>query len=76
MDRMKQPYRFLALASLLVPCAGPMGPAHAADAGTCYVIGDADARAACLARARQDPGMCYAVQRADVRARCLAEVRS
>ncbi len=56
--------------------AGLPGPAHAVDAGTCYTLGDADARVLCLARARRDPGMCHAVQRADLRAQCLAEIRS
>ena len=75
MEHMKQHFRFIVLASLLVACAGPAGPAHA-DSATCYVIGVADARAACLVRARRDPGMCYVIQRADLRAQCLAEVRS
>jgi len=47
----------------------------AADASSCYVIGDPDARAYCLARARRDPGTCYAIQRPDLRTQCLAEVR-
>lgn len=49
--------------------------ARAEDAGSCYAVGDADARQYCLAKARKDPGTCYAVQRADMRAQCLAEVR-
>lgn len=49
--------------------------AHAADSGACYAVGDADARAYCLARAHGDPGRCYSIQRADLRAMCLAEVR-
>lgn len=57
-------------ALLLLPLA-----AMAQDAGSCYVIGDADARAYCLARAHREPGRCYAIQRPDLRALCLAEVR-
>lgn len=49
--------------------------ASSARASACYNISDADARAACLARAHRDPGRCYSVQRADARAQCLAEVR-
>lgn len=49
--------------------------ARAADTSTCYTVGDADARAYCIARARRDPGHCYSVQRSDLRALCLAEVR-
>lgn len=50
-------------------------PAASGDAGTCYTIGDMDARSYCLAKARKDAGMCYSIQRADLRAQCLAEVR-
>jgi hypothetical protein len=60
----------ISLAALLL-----LKPVAAADAGSCYVITDADARTACLAKARKEPGMCYAVQRADLRAQCLAEAR-
>lgn len=49
--------------------------ASSARASACYNISDADARAACLARAHRDPGRCYGVQRSDLRAQCLAEVR-
>ncbi|MEE7477797.1 hypothetical protein [Methylobacterium hispanicum] len=49
--------------------------AQAADAGACYTISDPDARAYCLAKARQEPAGCYTVQRADLRAQCQAEVR-
>lgn len=49
--------------------------AAATTASACYNISDADARAACLARAHRDPGRCYSVQRSDLRAQCLAEVR-
>jgi hypothetical protein len=73
MDGMRQRHLFIALLAAIPPSAVPAGPARATDAATCYTINDADARAACLARARQDPGMCYAVQRADLRAQCRAE---
>lgn len=49
-------------------------PAHA-DTGSCYAIGDADARQYCIAKARRDASQCYAIQRADLRSVCLAEVR-
>lgn len=49
--------------------------AQAADSGVCYTISDPDARAYCLAKARQEPAGCYTVQRADLRAQCQAEVR-
>jgi len=49
-------------------------PASAADAGTCYVIHDADARAFCLARAHRDVGVCYSIQEPALRAQCRAEV--
>ncbi len=53
---------------------------HSAVAGSsaasaCYNVQDADARAACLARAHRDSSRCYNVQRADLRALCLSEVR-
>lgn len=51
------------------------GQDRAAQAGACYNIQDADARAMCLARAHRDPGRCYSVQRPDLRAMCLAEAR-
>lgn len=50
-------------------------PVFADDAGSCYVIADADARAYCLAKARKDPGTCYTIMRGDLRSMCLAEVR-
>lgn len=49
--------------------------AQASDAGACYAIANADARAFCLARAHRDPGRCYAIQAPDLRSACLAEVR-
>lgn len=49
--------------------------ARSENAGACYTVGDADARAYCLARAHKDPGRCYAIQRPDTRSACLAEVR-
>ena len=49
--------------------------ARAADAGSCYSIGDSDARAHCIAKARKEPGMCYSIKSSDLRAACLAEVR-
>ena len=47
----------------------------ATDPGSCYSVGNADARAYCLARAHRDPGRCYNVQASDLRSICLAEVR-
>ncbi|MNM84054.1 hypothetical protein D3C81_961280 [compost metagenome] len=61
---------FLLTAVLLAASA-----AQATDAGSCYAVGDADARAYCLAKARNDPGTCYSVQNSGLRAQCLAEVR-
>lgn len=71
-DGMRQCHLFIVLAAVIAAAAMP---ARATDAAACYAIDDADARAACLARARRDPGMCYAVQRAELRAQCLAETR-
>ncbi|MBB3017699.1 hypothetical protein FHR70_000739 [Microvirga lupini] len=51
------------------------GPVFAADAGSCYAIADADARAYCLAKARGDSGTCYTIQSSGLRSQCLAEVR-
>lgn len=48
---------------------------YAADAGSCYAIGDSDQRNFCLAKARKEPGQCYAIQSQGLRAQCLAEVR-
>lgn len=48
--------------------------AEAANPGACYAIGDADARAYCLAKANKQPSTCYSIQRADLRSQCLAEV--
>lgn len=50
-------------------------PAAAEDAGSCYAVADADARAYCLAKAHGDSGRCYAIQNAGLRSMCLAEVR-
>lgn len=50
-------------------------PAIATDAGSCYAINDADARAYCLAKARRDSGTCYTIQSSAMRSQCLAEVR-
>lgn len=49
--------------------------ASGADAGSCYAIADADARAYCRAVAHEDSSICYAIQSPDLRSRCLAEVR-
>lgn len=59
---------------LVFTALGPLA-VFAADSGACYSVGDADARAYCLARAHREPSQCYNIQRADVRAMCLAEVR-
>jgi hypothetical protein len=64
--------RSVLVVALLVSATAP---SFAADASTCYTVGDMDARNDCLAKARHEPSMCYAIQRADMRARCLAEVR-
>ncbi|KAB1078447.1 hypothetical protein F6X53_14890 [Methylobacterium soli] len=48
---------------------------NAADAGSCYGVSDADARAYCLARAHREPSGCYAIQDSGMRSSCLAEVR-
>lgn len=50
-------------------------PAHAANTSACYSVGDADARAYCLAKAHREPSICYSIIRADMRAMCLAETR-
>lgn len=50
-------------------------PAIAADAGSCYAVAEADARAYCLAKARRDSGTCYTIQSSALRSQCLAEVR-
>lgn len=63
------------LASLLLLLAACTHPVLASDAGSCYAIGDADARAYCLAKARKDPGTCYTIQSSGLRSQCLAEVR-
>lgn len=49
--------------------------AVAQEPGFCYVIGDADQRALCLAKARKQPAMCYSIRSLDLRSQCLAEVR-
>ena len=61
--------------ALILAAAILSGAAHAADAGACYTISDADARTYCLARAHREPATCYAILRPDMRAMCLAEVR-
>lgn len=64
--------RALIIACLLMSsCA----PAFAVDAGSCYAVGSADARAYCLAKAHGNPSGCYSIQSADLRSMCLAEVR-
>ncbi|WP_159717025.1 hypothetical protein [Geminicoccus flavidas] len=73
---MRQPHLFLVLPAMIPAPALLAGAARAADAAACYAISDADARTACLAKARRDPGMCYAVLQADRRAQCLAETRA
>ncbi len=62
---------FAVVLSLSIAAVG----ARASDASSCYSIGDPDARAYCLAKARGEPGACYSVQRADLRSQCMAEVR-
>lgn len=45
------------------------------DAGACYAIADADARAFCLAKTHNNSGRCYSIQSPSLRSQCLAEVR-
>jgi hypothetical protein len=63
--------RALIIACLLMSCA----PAFAVDTGSCYAVGNADARAYCLAKAHGNPSGCYSIQAGDLRSMCLAEVR-
>jgi len=63
------------IASLFLLLGSITSQAFATDAGSCYAIGDADARAYCLAKARKDPGTCYTIQSSGMRSQCLAEVR-
>lgn len=63
--------RALYLSVLLLTAA----PAMATDAGSCYAISGADARAYCLAKAHGNPSGCYSIQSSDMRSQCLAEVR-
>jgi len=73
---MKTIFTFLAiLLPLVAVTMWAAERAHATDAGSCYAVADADARAYCLAKAHVDPSRCYAIQRADLRSMCLAEVR-
>lgn len=65
----------VALAIVFTLIFGDWRQVRASDSGACYNIGDADARAYCLARAHRDPGRCYSIQRADLRSLCLAEAR-
>lgn len=62
-------------ALFVAPHSAMAGQDRATQAGACYNVRDADARAVCLARAHRDPGRCYSVQRPDLRSVCLAEVR-
>ncbi len=64
-----------ALYSLFFLLAACTHPVLAADAATCYTIADPDARAYCLAKARNDPGTCYSIQNSGLRSQCLGEVR-
>lgn len=63
-----------AVAAVLV-VTSPAFADSIAQAGQCYSIQNADARAACLAKAHKDPSRCYAVQSPDKRAECIAEVK-
>lgn len=69
------PRSALAAPGAIVVTTRPAVATPASDAGACYSVHDADARAYCLARAHSNPSMCYSVQRADLRSMCLAEVR-
>lgn len=64
-----------ALFSLFLVLTTCQHPVLAADAGSCYTITDADARAYCLAKAHKQSAQCYAIQSSSLRAQCLAEVR-
>lgn len=64
-----------AIFSCLIASAAPAFADATAAAGACYAITDADARAACLAKAHRDPGRCYSVKDSGKRAVCIAEVR-
>ncbi|ATI15642.1 hypothetical protein [Bordetella phage vB_BbrM_PHB04] len=68
------PKRILSLLAALA-MLHVVAPAHAADVSACYTIGNMDARAHCIAKARKEPGMCYSIKAADLRAQCLAETR-
>lgn len=60
---------------LLLLLASSAGQAFAVDAGSCYAVGNADARAYCLAKAHGNSSGCYSIQSSDLRSMCLAEVR-
>lgn len=75
-EAMKHTLYFLAILLPLVAVTIFLAErASAADSGACYNVNDPDARAYCLAKARQEPSVCYSIQRADLRSLCLAEVR-
>lgn len=65
-------YAVLMAFALAVCLFGPM-LAFAGDAVACYNINDADARSACLAKARRDVAYCYNVKSASMRAWCMTE---
>ena len=48
---------------------------EARQAGACYTIHNADARAYCLAKAHRSPSYCSSIQNADLRAECRATVQ-
>jgi len=75
MNAIKQLILCLVLILLAAALIGVVRPALAADAGSCYVIADGDARTFCLARAHGDPGRCYSIMDSGLRSQCLAEVR-
>lgn len=65
-------FRIQLMVVMLLAVAGQV---QAADSSACYSIGNADARAYCLAKAHRNSSGCYSIQSSDLRAQCLAEVR-
>lgn len=64
-----------AIAMFFIFVALPALADTASAASACYNIGNADSRAACLAKVYKDPSRCYSVQSPEKRAICIAEVK-
>lgn len=62
------------IALCLIPLLLVASAATAADSSACYSISNADARAYCIAKARNQSSACYSIQSSDARSQCLAEV--